>query len=421
MIDNVLKSKVHQFLIHKTEFIKVKDRMTDDQLRIFVDNAITEMCEDQKVEVPTEERIGLIKEIVSGVTNLGPIRRVMEDDTVSEIMINGYDRVYIQQAGKISLADIKFDSNNHLSHTIQKLLGMSGTSRRVDESSPYVDFSLPDGSRINVIVPPCSVKGPIVTIRKFSATINTVDDLIKLKMFDQKSAALLRTAMKAKLNIVFCGATGTGKTTTLNVFSRHIPEHERIVTIEDTPELRLLQEHVVTLQSKDANIEGRGAISIRDLFINSLRMRPDRIIIGEVRSDEMLDLIQSISSGHSGSLAIVHADSPQDCFDRMVSMTLMSGIQLSTPEIQKQIARAIDLIVYIELYSDGVRRLANITDLYYDNEKKEPVLRDILTFEQDSISEEGKISGHWKFDPARPSFYKKYEKKNVKLPEGFQQ
>jgi len=237
---------------------------------------------------------------------------------------------------------------------------------------------------------------------------------------DQRMAAFLISCIAAKLNVVFCGSTGTGKTTTLNVLSRHIPAHERIITIEDTPELRLKQEHVVTLQTKPANIEGRGNITIQDLFINSLRMRPDRIIIGEVRSHEMMDLIQSIASGHSGSLAVVHADSPEDCLDRTVTMVMMAGLKLNVPEIRKQIGRAIDLFVHIELFKDGVRRITNITDVYYDLEKKDAVLRDIFRFVQDRVEEEGtKVVGHWELDKRYPSFSPKFDRHNVSFPEGF--
>jgi pilus assembly protein CpaF len=269
-------------------------------------------------------------------------------------------------AGKIEKANVNFPDNANLMHTIQKILSASGSSRRVDESSPYVDFSMADGSRVNVILPPCSLMGPIMTIRKFSRELTTIDDLIERKTLNKQMAAFLIAAIKAKLNIVFCGSTGSGKTTLLNVLSSHIPDHERIITIEDTSELRLMQEHVVSLQAKPSNTEGKGEVTIRDLFINSLRMRPDRIIIGEVRGHEILDLVQSIASGHAGALAIVHADSPQECFNRMITMMLMSGIRLSGEQIQKQLATSIDLIVYVELFMDGVRRITNITDLRCD-------------------------------------------------------
>ena len=419
MVDSEIRGKVQQYLLKKTDFLKVKDKLNEDQLRVFVDKAITDMCYEEELQFPTETRIGLIREMVSAVVSLGPIRALMEDKSVSEVMINGANKVYIQRKGKIELTDVKFTSNEQLLHTVQKLLSASGSSRRVDESSPYVDFSMTDGSRVNVIIQPCSLMGPVVTIRKFSSEINTIDDLSSRGMLNKDMATLLIASMKAKLNVVFCGATGTGKTTALNVLSRHIPEDERVVTIEDTPELRLLQEHVVTLQSKLANIEGRGAITIRDLFVNSLRMRPDRIIIGEVRGVEMLDLIQSISSGHAGSLAIVHADSPEDCFNRMVMMMLMSGIQLSTEEIRRQVARAIDLIVHIELFQDGIRRITYINDSYYDEKVQKVVLPEIFKFEVEKIDENGKTYGKWTFNRKKPSFFGDFSKRFVMLPQGF--
>jgi len=418
MTNDELKSKIHQYLIQKTDFLKVKDSMTEDQLRIFVDKAMTDLCIDEEIDLPRELRFELIRELVSAVVSLGPLRPLVEDKDITEIMINGPSAIYVQRGGKIELTDVKFQHSQHLMHTIQKILAASGTNRRVDESNPYVDFPLGDGSRVNVLLPPCSLIGPVMTIRKF-ADISTLDDLLKLKMLDKRIAALLTASMKAKLNIVFCGATGTGKTTTLNVLSRHIPDHERIITIEDTPELRLLQDHVVTLQSKAANIEGKGAISIRDLFVNALRMRPDRIIIGEVRSDEMLDLIESIASGHSGSLAIVHAETPEDCFSRMVTMMLMTGIRLNTDIIRMQVARAIDMIVHCELFSDGVRRITYITDVRWDPETEKISLDDIFRFEQDKVLEDGRIVGQWVLNKKRPSFFHKFEKHNTKLPDRF--
>jgi pilus assembly protein CpaF len=418
-MDADIKIQVHKYLIEKTDFISVKDRMNEDQLRVYVDRAISEMCKEHDLIITTEDRITLIRELVSAVVSLGPLRPLMEDEEISEIMVNGFNTIYVQKHGKITLTDIKFRDNHHLQHTIQKILSASGSNKRVDESSPYVDFSLPDGSRVNVILPPCSLVGPAVTIRKFSAAIDSVDHLVERGMLDKKMATFLIAGMKAKLNIVFCGSTGTGKTTALNVLSRHIPRDERILTIEDTPELRLMQDHVVTLQSKPMNIEGRGEITIRDLFVNSLRMRPDRIIIGEVREDEMLDLIQAISSGHSGSLAIVHADSPLDCFSRMTTMMLMTGIRLSTEEIRRQIANAIDLIVHIELFQDGVRRITNVADLNYNNATQGVMLDDVFVFVEDSRTEDGKITGHWQMDDTTPTFYKKFLKRNVKLPDGF--
>jgi len=414
-----IKSKVHQYLITKTNFLTVKDSMSDEQLRAVVIRAITDVCEKDEIELSDMDRATLVRDLVSAVVSLGPLRPLIEDKTISEIMINGINRVYIQRNGKIILTDIKFDSERELMHTIQKILGASGSGRRVDESSPYVDFSLKDGSRVNVILPPVSLIGPVLTIRKFSQAISKIEDLLSLEMLNQPMADFLLAAIHAKLNIVFCGATGTGKTTTLNVLSRYIPEDERIITIEDTSELRLLQEHVVSLQAKPSNIEGKGSITIRDLFVNSLRMRPDRIIIGEVRGEEALDMIQAIASGHSGSLAIVHADSPRDCFSRLVTMILISGIQLSVGEIRRQVAECIDIIVHTELFLDGKRRITHVTDVFRVPDKEEVELEDIFHFRQDHVDENGRVIGEWVMNKRKPKFYDKFIKRNIKLPSGF--
>jgi len=414
-----VKARIHHYLISKTNFLQVKDTMQDDQLRTFVDNAINKLCQETNLVVPLEERLSILRELVASMVSLGPLRSFIEDPTISEIMVNGAKAVYIQRAGKIEKSTANFPDNGNLMHTIQKIIAASGSSRRVDESSPYVDFSMADGSRVNVILPPCSLVGPVMTIRKFSRDLTTIDELIERKSLNKQMAAFLVAAIKAKLNIVFCGSTGSGKTTLLNVLSRHIPDHERIITIEDTSELRLMQEHVVCLQAKPANVEGKGEVTIRDLFINSLRMRPDRIIIGEVRGHEILDLVQSIASGHAGSLAIVHADSPEECFNRMVTMMLMSGIRLSGEQIQKQLATSIDLIVYVELFMDGVRRIAHITDLQCDKQGGSSDLVDIFTFKQERIDQQGKVVGDWVLNKQKPSFYSKFVKRNIQLPDGF--
>ena len=416
---NEVKAHIHHYLISKTNFLQVKDTMKEDELRVFVNNAIDKLCQETKLTVSVDERFSILRELVASIVSLGPLRPFVEDASISEIMVNGAKSVYIQRAGRIEKSDIRFPDNANLMHTIQKILSASSTSRRVDESSPYVDFSMADGSRVNVILPPCSLVGPVMTIRKFSRELSTLDDLVERRTLNKLMSLFLISAIKAKLNIVFCGSTGSGKTTLLNVLSSHIPEHERIITIEDTSELRLMQEHVVSLQAKTANMEGKGEVTIRDLFVNSLRMRPDRIIIGEVRGHEILDLVQSIASGHSGSLAIVHADSPEECFNRMVTMMLMSGIRLSGQEIQKQLATSIDLIVYVELFMDGVRRIANITDLQCDKKDGTGALADIFTYKQEKIDEKGQVIGDWVMNKQKPSFYSKFVKRNIQFPEGF--
>ena len=416
---NEIKARIHHYLISKTDFLRLKDTMQEDQLRAFVDSAINKLCEETKLTVTLEERISILRELAASIVSLGPLRPFVEDSTISEIMVNGAKSVYIQRAGKIEKTNVGFPDDTNLMYTIQKILSGSASSRRVDESSPYVDFSMADGSRVNVILPPCSLIGPVMTIRKFSRDLTTIDDLIERKTFNKQMATFLIAAIKARLNIVFCGSTGSGKTTLLNVLSSHIPEQERIITIEDTSELRLMQDHVVSLQAKAANVEGKGEVSIRDLFVNSLRMRPDRIIIGEVRGQEILDLVQSIASGHSGSLAIVHAESPGECFNRMITMMLMSGIRLSQEQIQKQLAKSIDLIVYIELFMDGIRRIVNITDLRSTKEDGSDSLADIFTFKQERIDEQGRVIGDWVMNKQKPSFYNKFVKRNVQLPDGF--
>lgn len=415
-----IKERLHRYLIARTDFLKVKDKINEDQLRSFVDAAITDMSGETQVQVSFEIRARLIRELTAAAVSLGPLRLLMEDKDVSEIMVNGPKHVYIQKAGKITLTGVKFEDPAHLMHAIQKMLAVSGSPRRVDESSPYVDFSMPDGSRVNVIIPPCSLVGAVMTIRKFSRDITTIENLVVLKTLNKQMADFLVTAIKAKLNIVFCGSTGSGKTTVLNVLSRHIPEHERIITIEDTSELRLLQEHVVNLQSKLPNIEGKGQVTIRDLFVNSLRMRPDRIIVGEVRGEEILDMIQSISSGHSGTLAIVHAESPEECFNRMIAMMLMSGIRLSGDQIRRQIATSVDMIVHSELSIDGVRRVTHITDLRDNEDPDKIVLEDIFTFKQERIDEAtGKVIGDWVMSRKMPSFAPKFTKRNIRIPQEF--
>ncbi|MBF0532400.1 MAG: CpaF family protein [Candidatus Omnitrophica bacterium] len=414
-----LRDKVNKYLLQNADFMQSKDKMTEEQLRAAADRAINAIVHEQRLEITVEQRYAVIRDLVSAVVSLGPLRQLMEDHNITEIMVNGPARIYIQRRGKIELTDVRFDNQRQLMHTIQKILAGAGSNKRVDESSPFCDLSLSDGSRVNIIIPPCSTIGPVMTIRKFREDITTMQHLIELGEINQPIADLMFAAMQAKLNVVFCGSTGSGKTTALNVFSAHIPEEERIVTIEDTPELRLKQQHVVGLVSKPANIEGKGEITMRDLFINSLRMRPDRVIVGEVRGGEMLDMIESISSGHSGSLAIVHAETPEDCFHRMVTMMLMTGIKLRTEEIHRQIATAIDLIVHIELFMDGLRRVTYVTDLWWDREAKQPKLRDIFKFVQTGRREDGRILGDWRLDPLKPSFYHKLEKRMVALPAGF--
>ncbi|MEW6745843.1 MAG: ATPase, T2SS/T4P/T4SS family [Planctomycetota bacterium] len=418
MLSEKTKERINQYLICETDFLRCKETLTFEDLRDLVGNSIETYCQSQKISISAEERDSLRRELLGPVTNCGPLQPLLDDRSVTEIMVNGYDRVFVERDGRMSRTDIRFDDESHCLQTIQRMLAVSAPNRRVDEASPHVDFILRDGSRVNVVLPPCARNGPVITIRKFRDDVNTVEDLLALEMLDSDTATLLVAAMQARLNVVFCGATGAGKTTALNAFSRHIPPRERIVTIENTPELRLHQEHVVSLVSRSPNIAGKGEVTIRELFLNSLRMRPDRIILGEVRGEEILDMIQAIASGHCGSLSILHANSAEDCFDRMVTMMLMTGIQLATEEVCRQVARAIDLIVHVELYPDGRRRISTVTDTVWDPAARRGVFKHLFQFEG-AARPDGAIDGHWVRDRSRPSFYEKLAKRFVALPEGF--
>ncbi|MFO0982158.1 MAG: CpaF family protein [Planctomycetota bacterium] len=409
MLHDEIVDRANEYLLHKTSFLATKDHLSRDEMLGFLDGLITEICHERKLDLGPRERQPLIQMLARTVIGIGPLRPLMQDESVTEIMVNGPDQVFVERHGKMVLSDVKFQTESHLLAAVQRLLVDSNCNKRLDTCSPYVDFCLPDGSRVNAVVPPCSAIGPVVTIRKFRKDITEVDDLLALGMLDERIAALLIAAMRGRLNVVFCGATGSGKTTALNVFSRHIPDHERIITIEDTPELQLRQEHVVTLTSKPANIEGKGTVTIRELFVNALRMRPERIILGEIRGAEMFDLIQAIATGHSGALAIVHASSPRDCFDRMATLVLLSGIGLSLEQIERHVARAIDLIVHVELFPDGKRRVAHVATVHPQTQGVHTIFEYVP---------HGDEAGTWRLDPAPPPFLHKLERRRVTLPQG---
>lgn len=417
MVDKFLKDKIHQFFVVKSDFLNIKDKLSEKDLQQYISRVIREVTRREQITLTEAEEQRLLHELTNEFVSLGPLRHLIEDKSVTEIMINGPTQIYVERNGRIELTNVCFENEQHLMHTIQKIISPSG--RRVDESSPYVDFSLTDGSRVNIILPPVSLIGPVVTIRKFSKEIDTLEDLIKLNTLDQKMADFLVGAIQARLNIVFSGATGVGKTTTLNILSRYIPHWERIITIEDTSELRLLQDHVVSLQTRPQNVEGKGEISIRELFKNSLRMCPDRIIVGEIRGVEALDMIQAISSGHTGSLAIVHANSPVDVILRLEMMILMSGIELTLENIRRQIANAIDLIVHMEQSPDGRRRVTYITEVR-NVQDGNISLEDIVVFEQERIEKDGRVIGKWVYKKPQPLLIllSKFSKLNIPLPEG---
>ena len=366
--------------------------------------------------IPRGEKARLIADIRDEMLGLGPIEPLLQDDSITEIMVNGPKKVFVERLGKLELTDVQFHDNAHVMNIAERILTPLG--RRIDESSPLVDARLEDGSRVNIIIPPLSLTGPTITIRKFSKKPLTVNNLIAFGTIDEKMAEFLRACVKARINILVSGGTGSGKTTTLNVISSFIPERERIVTIEDAAELRLQQENVVTLESRPANIEGEGQITIRDLVRNALRMRPDRIIVGEVRSGEALDMLQAMNTGHDGSLTTAHANSPRDALSRLETMVLMSGFELPVRAIREQISSAIDLIIQQSRMRDGSRKITHVTEVQH-MEGNTITMQDIFRYQQQGYDENGKAIGHYVSTGLKPNFLEKFEVNGVELPEDF--
>ncbi|MGA9715450.1 MAG: CpaF family protein, partial [Aeromicrobium sp.] len=335
--------------------------LTEAALHDIVREELISIIDDEQLMLTLDERNRLIQDIEDDALGLGPLQRLLQDSAVSEIMVNGFDRIYVERHGKIELSSSRFASEPHLRRAIERIVSKVG--RRIDESSPMVDARLSDGSRVNAVVPPLAVKGSSLTIRKFSETPLTAEDLVGFGSMTPQIADLLRAAVEARLNILVSGGTGTGKTTLLNVLSSFIPTGERIVTIEDAIELNLQQDHVVQLESRPPNIEGSGEISIRDLVRNSLRMRPDRIVVGECRSGEALDMLQAMNTGHDGSISTLHSNSPRDCIARLETLVLMAGMDLPLRAIREQVASAVDLIVQIQRLRDGTRRITHVTEV----------------------------------------------------------
>jgi pilus assembly protein CpaF len=355
-----LKSRIHHACIEKLGPELFTTQTTDD-LTERVQRAVTEQLILDRTPLTREERQQIVREISDDILGYGPLEPLLREDSVTEVMVNAFDRIYVERAGKIEKSETRFVDNAHLMRIIDKIVSQVG--RRVDESSPMVDARLPDGSRVNAIIPPLALKGPTLTIRKFSRDPYKMDDLVGFGSITSKAAQFLAACVKGKLNILISGGTGTGKTTTLNAMSAFVPDDERIVTIEDAAELQLQQEHVITLESRPPNIEGQGEIRIRELVRNALRMRPDRIIVGEVRGPETLDMLQAMNTGHEGSLTTIHANNPRDALSRMETLVMTAGVELPHRAIREQIASAFDLLVQIQRLVDGSRRVTHITEV----------------------------------------------------------
>jgi pilus assembly protein CpaF len=387
--------------------------MSDTELEGLVHQRLRELLDEEEGPLSAQEKLLIVRQIGDSVLGLGPLEPFVRDPEVTEIMVNNWDTIYVERAGKLYWTGTKFHDDQQLRRTIDKIVAKVG--RRVDESSPYVDARLPDGSRVNAIVPPLSLDGPSLTIRKFAADPYQVEDLVGFGTFTNPVARFLEACVRGRINVLVSGGTGAGKTTTLNVLSSFIPDDERILTIEDAAELRLQQPHVVRLESRPPNIEGRGEVTIRDLVRNSLRMRPDRIVVGEVRGGEALDMLQAMNTGHDGSISTIHANSPRDSLSRLETVTLMSGMDLSARSIREQIASALNLIVHQARLKDGSRRITHVTEIV-GMEGDVITLQDVFLFDfAAGVDEEGKFKGSLKPTGLRPTFLDKLQEHGIAL------
>ncbi len=408
-----LRQKMHQFVIHELGPIIYDQRISEADLRRQVDEQLHRALAQERLALTSQERQTLVGAVADDVLGYGPIDRLLRDPTITEVMCNGPFSIYIERSGKLHKSDVKFVDETHLRRIIDKIVSQVG--RRVDESTPMVDARLPDGSRVNCIIHPLAIGGPFLTIRKFSTDPYKVDDLIGFGTLTAQTAHFLDSCVRGRLNIVVSGGTGSGKTTLLNVLSSFIPTDERIVTAEDAKELQLNQDHVLPLESRPPNIEGKGEIKIRDLVRNALRMRPDRIVVGEVRGAEALDMLQAMNTGHDGSLTTVHANTPRDALSRIETMSMMAGMDLPVKVIREQMSSAVDMIVQIARLRDGTRRVVQVSEVM-GMEGEIVVVQDIYTFDYSAgIDEEGKFRGTLKSTGIRPSFSERLSDHGVAL------
>jgi len=415
-----LRQRVHHLLIDEVGPLLYDRRISEDELRRQLQEHLKVILGREKVPLSTADRTQLVQDLTDDVLGYGPISALLNDAEVTEVMVNGPTRVYIERNGKIVKSGASFIDENHLKRIIEKIVAQVG--RRVDESTPMVDARLPDGSRVNAVISPLAIGGPFLTIRKFAKDPFTVEDLINFGSFSRTVAQFLDACVKGRLNVIVSGGTGTGKTTALNVLSSFIPHDERIVTVEDAKELQLHQDHVLSLEARPPNIEGKGEVRIRDLVRNTLRMRPDRIVVGECRGGEALDMLQAMNTGHDGSITTVHSNSPRDTLARIETMVLMAGMDLPVRAIREQMASAIDLIVHLTRLRDGTRRVTHVSEVQ-GMEGDVIVLQDLFLFDFGmGVDENGRFLGHLKSTGIRPKFGERLTDHGIRLrPEIFAQ
>jgi pilus assembly protein CpaF len=404
---------MHQTLIEELDADQISSMPADERRRL-VEQAAETILRREVPNVGGITRDQIVARVVDEVIGLGPIDQMIRDPSVSEVMVNAPDEVYFEREGVIYLSDIRFRDTEHIQRIIERIVAPLG--RRVDESSPMVDSRLSDGSRVNVIIPPVSPKSPTITIRKFRSDKMTMDELVAADTITPELAQFLKACVRLRLNTLISGGTGTGKTTFLNALSAYIPESERIVTIEDPTELKLQQPHVVSLEARPANIDGKGEITQRDLLRNTLRMRPDRIIIGEVRGSEAFDMLNAMNTGHEGSLSTVHANSPRDALARVENMVLMANLDLPDRAIREQVSSALHLMVQLSRFTDGVRRVTHVTEIT-GMEGQIITMQDLFQFKQTGVDPEGRVLGHMTATGLRPSFADRFAMAGIQLPE----
>ena len=407
-----IKSLVHRDLISRVDLERVANQR-DERIRAQVLFVIQDLVANLKTPLSGRERERLSLEVLDEVFGLGPLEPLLQDTTINDILVNGPKQVYVERGGMLEESNVMFKDNAHLMNVIDKIV--SAVGRRVDESSPMVDARLADGSRVNVIIPPLAIDGPHLSIRRFGHIPLSEEDLLNNQTLTQPMLELLRGAVKARLNVMISGGTGAGKTTLLNVLSGYISEKERIITIEDSAELQLRQRHWVRLETRPPNIEGRGAIMQRELLINSLRMRPNRIIVGEVRGEEALDMLQAMNTGHDGSLTTVHANSPRDAISRIETMALMANLNLPQRAVRRQIASAINLIVQISRLNDGTRRITAVSEIT-GMEEEVVSMQDVFVFEKHGIATDGRVVGAFTATGIRPKCSERLEASGVSVP-----